>query len=822
MVEYQWAIDRLDEWIVERSRTVLVVFLVLTAVFGVGSMRLSTEAGTSQFTEDTPAVEAFDAVNEEFTPTFGNDEGSTQLIQSGRNVLSKSELLAMLTAERRLERREALRVVETTSAAGIVAQQLDPNATTPEAQIRALERSTPSEITAAVRAAASNPRFRGLLSDDFNRRAASASATVAVVQHRIPAGVDPGAGAEAEGGDDPLTDLQLRSQAVVATVDGDIRVFGSGIVSSELSSVTFDSLVIVVPAAVVLIFVFLLVVYRDPVDLLLGVASLGMTIVWTLGFTGIVGIPFTQLLVAVPPLLLAVGIDYGIHTINRYREERVTGQGIRPAMRSATDQLLVAFAIVTGTTVVGFASNATSRLQPIREFGVVAAIGIVFTFLIFGIFLPAAKVWADRLRERAGLALPGRRPLGREGSLLGRTLQGSVTLARRGAGAVLLVALLTTVASGYYATGIDTSFSNEDFLPPEETPSYLRSLPEPFAPETYTVTENINFLEEKFASAEDDTVTVFVEGPLREDYALESIYRANRNPPNSFVATDRRASAESVIEVIRSYSEQSDEFRRLVERNDVNDNGVPDDNLDRIYDRLLSSPVRAQALQYITEDRRSARVVYSVKSTASQETITRDARRVADRYRLAATATGEVVVFQSVAAIILASAIRSLTSALVATAILLAIVYRVLVGRAAFGVINLFPIVVAVALLAGTMRLLDIPFNALTATVLAIALGLGVDYSAHVVHRFTDEYDWEGGDRDADVVRALERTVRGTGGALTGSMVTTVSGTAILVLAITPVLGQFGLVIALSVFYSYLTAVALTPSVIVVWEQFAG
>ncbi|WP_440007277.1 efflux RND transporter permease subunit [Halomicrococcus sp. SG-WS-1] len=822
MVEYQWAIDRLDEWIVERSRTVLVVFLVLTAVFGVGSMRLSTEAGTSQFTEDTPAVEAFDAVNQEFTPTFGNDEGSTQLIQSGRNVLSKPELLAMLTAERRLERREGLRVVSTTSAAGIVAQQLDPNATTLEAQIRALERSTPSEITAAVRAAASNPRFRGLLSDDFNRRAASASATIAVVQHRIPTGVDPGAGAEAEGGDDPLTDLQLRSQAVVATVDGDIRVFGSGIVSSELSSVTFDSLVIVVPAAVVLIFVFLLVVYRDPVDLLLGVASLGMTIVWTLGFTGLVGIPFTQLLVAVPPLLLAVGIDYGIHTINRYREERVTGQEIRPAMRSATDQLLVAFAIVTGTTVVGFASNATSRLQPIREFGVVAAIGIVFTFLIFGIFLPAAKVWADRLRERAGLALPGRRPLGREGSLLGRTLQGSVTLARRGAGVVLLVALLTTVVSGYYATGIDTSFSNEDFLPPEETPSYLRSLPEPFAPETYTVTENINFLEENFASAEDDTVTVFVEGPLREDYALESIYQANRNPPNSFVATDRRASAESIIEVIRSYSEQSDEFRRLVERNDVNDNGVPDDNLDRIYDRLLSSPVRAQALQYITEDRRSARVVYSVKSTASQETITRDARRVADRYRLAATATGEVVVFQSVAAIILSSAVRSLTSALVATAIFLAIVYRVLVGRAAFGVINLFPIVVAVALLAGTMRLLDIPFNALTATVLAIALGLGVDYSAHVVHRFTDEYDWEGGDRDADVVRALERTVRGTGGALTGSMVTTVSGTAILVLAITPVLGQFGLVIALSVFYSYLTAVALTPSVVVVWEQFAG
>ncbi|WP_327053133.1 efflux RND transporter permease subunit [Halomicrococcus gelatinilyticus] len=825
MVDYQRVIDWLDEWIVERSRTVLVVFLVLTAGFAVGTTRISTEAGTSQFTEDTPAVEAFDAVNEEFSPPFGDDEGTTQLIQSGRNVLSKSALLAMLTVEERLERRQGLRVVGTTSAAGIVAQQLDPNATTPEAQIRALEQATPTEVESAVRAAASNPEFRGLLSKDFNRRAASASATVAVVQHRIPAGIDPAAGAEAEGGDDPLSEVQFRSQAVVETVDSDIRVFGSGIVSSELSSVTFDSLIIVVPAAVVLIFVFLLVVYRDPVDLLLGVAALGMTIVWTMGFMGLVGIPFTQLLVAVPPLLLAVGIDYGIHAINRYREERVTGAEIQPAMRTATDQLLVAFAIVTGTTVVGFGSNVTSRLQPIQEFGVVAAIGIVFTFLIFGIFLPAAKVWADRFRERTGLPLFGRRPLGREGSLLGRVLQGSVTVARRGAGAVLLLALLTTVASGYYATGIDTSFSNEDFLPPEETPSYLRSLPEPFAPETYTVTDNINFLEEKFASAQDDTVTVFVEGPLREDYALESIHHANRNPPDTFLATDRQADAQSIISVIRSYSERSESFRRLVERNDVNDDGIPDDNLDRIYERLLSSPVREQALQYITEDRRSARVVYSVKGTATQEAITRDARRIADRYRLDATATGEVVVFQSVAGIILASAARSLATALVATAIFLALVYRVLVGRATFGVINLFPIVVAVALLAGTMRLLDIPFNALTATILAIALGLGVDYSAHVVHRFTDEYDWEADDRDVDeqaaVAAALDRTVRGTGGALTGSMITTVSGTAILVLAITPVLGQFGLVTALSIFYSYLTAVALTPSVVVVWARYA-
>ncbi|WP_227375531.1 efflux RND transporter permease subunit [Haladaptatus halobius] len=826
MVGYQAVIDRLDEWIVERSRVVLLIFLVLSVGFGVGLTRVSTEAGTSQFTEDTPTQEAFDAVDREFAPPFAAENGSTQLIQTGRNVLSKPELLAMLEAQHRLERREELRVGSTVSAAGIVARTLDGNATTLEAQIRALERATPTEIEAAVRRAATNPEFRTLLSDDFNRRAASASATIGIVQHRIPRGIPEQAGAEASG-DDPLAEIQNRAQSVVGTVDSDIRVFGSGIVTAELSNVVFDSLVIVVPAAAILILVFLVFAYRDPVDLLLGVASLVMTVVWTLGFMGIVGIPFTQLLVAVPPLLLAVGIDYGIHVINRYREERIVEDGVHVeggvgrAMRRATDQLLVAFFVVTGTTVLGFASNVTSRLQPIREFGVVAAVGIVFTFLIFGIFLPAAKVAADRLRARLGVPAFGGRPLGEEGSLLGRTLQVSVALTRRSAGSVLVVAFVLTVASGYYATGIDTSFSNEDFLPPEETPAYLESLPEPFAPETYTVTRNIEFLDENFATAEDDTVTIFVEGPLQEDYALESIHQANRNPPESFVADERRASAESIITVIQNYSAQSEEFRRLVERNDIDGDGIPDDDLETIYDRLLSSPARGQALQYISDDRRSAQVVYATKSGASQEAITRDARAVAERYRFDATATGEIVVFQSIASLIFTSAIRSLAVALIATAIFLTLVYRVLARRAVFGVINLVPIIVSVALLAGTMRLLGIPFNALTATVLAIALGLGIDYSAHVVQRFTDEYDARDEhiehDRETAVFDALSRTVRGTGGALTGSMLTTIAGTGILGLAITPVLGQFGLVTALSIFYSYLTALLVTPAVIVAW-----
>ena len=814
MVDYQRYIDWIDKWITERPRTVVILFLVLTAVFAVGLTNISTSAGTSQFTEDSPAQAAFENVNEEFSPTFSESNGSTQLIQRSSNVLSKKELLAMLTLQQRAEDDRSLRVASTSSAATIIAQTLNPEVATLDDQIDVIEDATPTEIDSAIGTAAENEGFTSLLSNDFNAQSASASATIGTITHDVPGGVSSSAGTS---GSSPLTDYQTRIRVMAGSVDSDITVFGNGLVSNEFTNIIFDSLIIVVPAAALLILVFLIFAYRDPIDLLLGVVSLVLAVIWTFGFTGLAGLPFSLMLIAIPPLLLAVGIDFGIHTINRYREERVQEYSVTNSMRTATDQLLVAFFIVTGTTVVGFAANGISDLQPIRQFGLVAAVGIVFTFLIFGIFLPAAKVWGDHLRVRYGVPEFGLSPLGAEGSLLGRVLTVGVTAARHAPYAVLVLTLLISVAAGSYATGVDTTFSQDDFLPPEDLPDYVTALPEPFAPGTYTVTETSNFLEDNFATTQGSSVTVYATGNLREDSALESIRRANNDPPDSVLTTERVADTDSIITVINDYSNQSSSFAALVDENDINDNGVPDDNLEEIYDALLESPYRAQALNYITEDYRSTQVVYSVDSDATQDEVSSSGRALADRYRLDATATGQTIVLQGVTNTIFISAIESLLAALVATAIFLVLVYYVIEGQPSLGLVNLAPVVVSVALLAGSMRLFDIPLNALTATILAVAIGLGVDYSSHFVHRFVDEYH---ADRnDGDIFAALDATVRGTGGALTGSMLTTTTGIGVLALAITPILGQFGVVVGLSIFFAYLTSMLLTPSVIVAWER---
>jgi len=298
---------------------------------------------------------------------------------------------------------------------------------------------------------------------------------------------------------------------------------------------------------------------------------------------------------------------------------------------------------------------------------------------------------------------------------------------------------------------------------------------------------------------------------------LESVHRAGTDPPSTVVTDGATAESESIVDVMHDHAETDPEFARVLAANDMSGNGVPDHNVGYVLDRLLESDAQEAALEYITEDKRSMRVIYTVESDATQGEISADAEELAADYRLETTPTGDIVVFHDISTLIFESALVSLAIALVLTALFLMFLYHLLEGRASLGIANLIPIVVTVALLGGTMPLLDIPLNALTGTVLSITIGVGVAYSVHVTHRFIDEYN-----ECQNGYESLVITLQGTGGALTGSMLTTLGGSGSLVLAITPALGQFGVLMTISVFYSYLMAIMVLPATLILWERLLG
>ena len=805
-MEYQWLIDRVDSIIINRSKTVILAFLLVTVLMVGGLGSITTESGQEQFIEDLPSFQAVEDINEDFSPTFSDVTTSTTLVQESRNVLSKGALTDMLATRERIINTNSLRVESVSTPAVTVATTLNPNATTPEQHLRAVERASPSEIRNAVREAADDDSgFTSSLSDDFNRGSASASSSRGSVTHI--AGPGEGAGGGPGGGSEFPPNKVDRIESVVTDDASNIWVQGTP------PDTTGTTTSVVLPAALLLIMLFLAVAYRDPVDIGIGLLAIVMTLIWTFGFIGYAGIPFAVLLIAVPPILIAIGIDFGIHAINRYREERVRGLGIADAMGRMTDQMSVAFAIVAGTSMIGFLSNLASAFPPTRDFGLVAAIGIGFTFLIFGIFVPALKVSVDRAREKYPIPTLATTPLGSETSPLGRLLAVGVSVSKRAPLVFLLLLLVSSAGAGVYATGVDSGFSPDDFQPAEETPDYLQSLPESIRPpERFEYVRINNYLDRNYQ--QDDQVLMYVEGPMTRDSALEELHRAGESPPETFRSDRRQAETQSIVTLIETRAERDPEFRELVERNDRTGNGIPDDNLPRIYD-ALEEPEDSSLSNFLGEDRRSAQVIFTVDGEAEDDVVTTDAYDVADGFRASAQPTGSVIIFDEAISLILDSVIETLILTLTGAAAFLVVAYWVVEGRPSLGVVNVIPIVVTVVAVVASMRALGIAFNAINGTILAIAVGIGIDYAVHVVHRFADEY------HERALYPALTRTVVGTGGALTGSMLTTVFGIGVLVLALNPALGVFGILMSLSVLYAYLSSVFLLPSVLVVWARLA-
>lgn len=796
-----------DHQIVAHPKRVILLFLVLTTVFAGGLAGVGIDAGTQRFFESVPEHHTQESVEDEFGSVFDADEESTQIVITDENVFSRRSLLRMLKLQETIEADESLRVSDVQGIAPGIARILDPFATTTEAQRRAIETASESDIRDAGRTLVDQqPQATQLLSEDRNLEEPRAKATIVVVSHNVP-----------EGEDETLEEIQEQIKATAETSDGDIQVFGRAIQQAGFDRAIFESLSLIIPLVGVLILFFLVIAYRDPIDLVLALVSLVFAIVWTFGFMGYAGIPFNLMMVAVPVLLLGVGIDFGIHAVNRYREEQGADVDNRTSMSRANDQLLVAFFIVSVTNVIGFSANGTSTLEPVREFGFVVALGMIFTLFVFGIFLPSLKIVTDDWRESWGIRQFSVTPLGGEESRLGDVLRGSARFAKTHPFVLLAILLVITGMAGYSATNVESKFETEDFLPYADHPPQIEVIPDAVSPSEFEITETSNYISDTFTTTNTEQVTLYVEGPLRQDHALEAVYRAGVDPPDSFVRTDGRAVSQGLIDVIHRYAQQDPEFAAMVDRNDLSGNGVPDRHVGAIYDQLLRSDYRDQALQYVTEDTQATKVVYQVEASASQKTVTEDTRDVAAEARLDAIATGDTIVFRALTEALLTSAVRSFSVAFSLTALFLIFIFGLLEGRPSLGIANMVPVTVAIIWLVGTMPVLGIAFNALTATILAITIGLGVAYSVHVTHRFIDEYEKRGA-----VHESLLVTMGGTGGGVTASMLTTAGSVTVMAVSVNPILGEFGLLTAISTLFSYLAAVVVLPLTLRGWARFAG
>lgn len=765
-----------------RPGLTLAILLLITVGFGVAATNLVMQTDMASFgNEDSEVVQGLDRVRDE----FDRDAAAIQVtVDAGPegDVLTPDGLATLAAVEDTLL--EELDGQVRTDAEG---RPLVHTASTPLLEVLAAQGVDPAaadgrQIGAAATAVlAEQPRLTALLSADLDADKGQARAATVLVE------LDPELTTEQR------LDALERVRADLGFEEGELRGEVDGLLvtvnspegtNAALESETQSEAPMLLLLALLAVVAVLGVLLRSAFDVMVGMLALAATLVWTFGIIAILGPevldllgPLSQIGVVVPVLIIGLGIDYAVHLFGRYHEQRATGQV--PSLAAATSMGTVGTALVLATvaTAAGFGMTGLAPLSVIADFGIFTAIGVIAALIVMGGAVPAARVLRDR---RGATTAPTPKVKAGIGQLLARPTHLAVTHPVP----LVLGGLAFLVLGAVAANGLETRFDRADFIPEDS--------------EIGAVVADQDLL---FNGALTETTYVLIDGDLADPGMLDALREAHTRLGD--------------VDLVRSDPDGTPQATSIVTLLDQ----LPGDpaNLED-PDQLLTDAAGPQVARLVRDDRQAA--VVELRTNAGDGQATALADDLQEAFAPVRDAGGDILV-TSEEQVIAEMAddlrdfqVRSIALTLVTVLLLLVLYYGFSHRRPLLGVIAMIPSVVGTAMLLGTMALLDVSFDALTATLTAIAVGIGVPYGLHVTNRFQEDL------RDTtDVEAALHRTLATTGGALLGSALTTFAAFVVLSLSGLALISRMGALGAAGITYALLAAVVIQPAALVLWAR---
>jgi uncharacterized protein len=149
--------------------------------------------------------------------------------------------------------------------------------------------------------------------------------------------------------------------------------------------------------AFALIIALFIISFRMWVAPIIAGLSLIFGIIWTGGFVAMVIGRLNIMTSMFAVILLGLGVDFSIHIISVYTENRAVGHSIGESLRQAL--LKSGNGVITGglTTACAFLTLTVSETAGMREFGIVAGSGVIFCMLAAILVLPAMLSLRDKI-----------------------------------------------------------------------------------------------------------------------------------------------------------------------------------------------------------------------------------------------------------------------------------------------------------------------------------------------------------------------------------------------------------------------------------------
>jgi uncharacterized protein len=604
---------------------------------------------------------------------------------------------------------------------------------------------------------------------------------------------------------------------------GTYTVTGAPVVVNDLASQITGSIAVLLIAALIVMALTLLLVFRSRPRLLplaVALAAAGITF----GLLSLVGGTLTMASIAVLPILIGLAVDYAIQFQSRADELRRVpddsdGPDVLPPARPRSASEAVVRAAAVGAPTIGVAALATgvgflvlllSPVPMVRGFGLLLVVGIAVAFVCALSAGSAAMVLFDRDGGFLGAAYRGAADILRHaGSLLAAPfralrrvprprLPGSrarlggarpLTMAVAHPGRVLAVGAVLAVL-GWVA---DTQMS-------------VQSDVTKLVPTTMPALRDLHTLENVTGVSGEIDVTVHAANVATPQTVAWMInYEQGLLKHYGYVETKgcrniKLCPALSLPDLFSAGSSAQPSASSLTAT---------------AINSLLSAVPGYFSQAVITPDHKEATLAFGIHLmplSEQQQVINYMRSQLHPPAGVTARLAGLPVIAAAANASLSSSTRRLLTllAGLVAVGLVLLAVFR----RPSRALVPLIPIALATGWSALILFLIGIPLNPMSATLGALVIAISTEFSVLLSERFRQE-------RAAghDLPSALSRTYRSTGLAVLASGITAIAGFGVLVFSNITMLRDFGFVTLVDLSVSLGGVLLVLPAVLALSER---
>ncbi|MDO9579570.1 MAG: MMPL family transporter [Bacteroidales bacterium] len=569
-------------------------------------------------------------------------------------------------------------------------------------------------------------------------------------------------------------------QAVAKNVKGKIEALnlpeklyfgGLPMMMNDVSNLIVADIIWLLPLVFLIIGFVLLLSFRSASGVILPLLTAGIAVVWTLGIMVLAGYELTMISNEIPIILLAVGSAYTIHVLNRINQTKDNFNN--KVVIKALSYIILPVFLAAVTTAIGFISFIFgSYLTLIRDFGIFTALGISFSLLISITVVPAIiSVLPVNKKE-------DNEKTGSEKKLLlsDKALKPLVSLLFRHPKYTLTAwgALLALSLVGMFL--IKTSVNMADYFE-KDNPT--------------RVSEDI--MQKKFGGS----LPVFVvfKGDMQSPDVLKTMMKAENYMKQSPDIT----TTQSVADLIEEMNNVMGEGKK-----------IPDEKakIEQLWFLLDGQDIMPQ----LVTDNLDEGIIQSKFASVESKSMS-DFVKFMDKFIKENSTVNckiEVTGMPSVYQKLNNSLLQSQFSSLVLAIIMVLLIVGIMMRSFAQGVYATIPILSTIAILFGFMGFAGIALDIATVLVASIALGIGIDYSIHVITHYNHVFKETG-----DINIAIEDTIMKGGKAVVINVISVAAGFLVLLFSQIVPLQNFGALVALSMVGSGLGALTLLPVILI-------